>query len=44
MLLLPKLWGLNGVFYAMPFADGLSAIVTLVFILYELKGLGKLTG
>jgi putative MATE family efflux protein len=44
LLLLPKLWGLNGVFYAMPIADFLSAIATLVFILYELKRLGKLIG
>jgi putative MATE family efflux protein len=43
LLLLPKLWGLNGVFYAMPFADCLSALATLVFIVNELKRLGGLT-
>jgi putative MATE family efflux protein len=42
LLLLPQLWGINGVFYAMPFADGLSAMVCLAFILYELKHLEKL--
>jgi Na+-driven multidrug efflux pump len=38
LLLLPHLWGINGVFYAMPFA----AMACFGFILYELKHLGKL--
>jgi len=41
LVLLPKVWGLNGVFYAMPVADGLSSIITLCFITIELKHLGK---
>jgi putative MATE family efflux protein len=41
LLLLPKTWGLNGVFYAMPAADCLSSILSLVFIRHELKHIGK---
>lgn len=29
ILLLPMLWGLNGILYAQPIADGLSAIITV---------------
>jgi putative MATE family efflux protein len=43
VLILPKTWGLHGVFYAMPSADGLSAILALVFMVFELKRLRKMT-
>jgi Na+-driven multidrug efflux pump len=44
VLILPKIWGLNGVFYALPAADCLSSILTLAFMIFELKRLGKLIG
>jgi putative MATE family efflux protein len=41
LLFLPKIWGLNGVFYAMPAADCLSSILSLLLITHELKRIGK---
>jgi putative MATE family efflux protein len=41
LVILPRFWGLNGVFYAMPAADGVSSILTLCFIMIELKHLMK---
>ncbi|NLA26447.1 MAG: MATE family efflux transporter [Firmicutes bacterium] len=42
LLLLPRVWGLNGVFYAMPVSDLLSAILAFVLIMHEKKRLEKL--
>jgi putative MATE family efflux protein len=42
LLLLPRIWGLNGVFYAMPVSDFLSAILALVLITLDQKRIGKL--
>jgi hypothetical protein len=41
LIILPRIWGLNGVFYAMPVADDLSSLLTLYFITIELKHLVK---
>jgi putative MATE family efflux protein len=41
LLILPRFFGLDGVFAAMPAADLLSAIVSIAFMHRELKGLGK---
>lgn len=39
LLILPKYFGLNGVWLATPFADGLSAIITGIWIVFEIKSL-----
>jgi putative MATE family efflux protein len=39
--LLPRFLGLDGLFVAVPVADGLAAIVTLVFFVREMRGLGR---
>jgi putative MATE family efflux protein len=42
VLILPKIGGLNGVFFALPIADGLSSILACVFVVFELIRLGRL--
>jgi putative MATE family efflux protein len=42
LLLLPKIWGLKGVFYAMPVSDFLSSILALIIITLEQKRIGQL--
>ncbi len=39
LLILPRFWGINGVWRAAPIADGLSILITGVFIYYEMKNL-----
>jgi Na+-driven multidrug efflux pump len=39
LVLLPKIFGLDGVFFAMPAADILAALVSAVFMFFELKRL-----
>ena len=41
ILLLPTLWGMNGILYAQPIADLISAIATVFMALYLHKELGK---
>lgn len=41
ILLLPTLWGMNGILYAQPIADLISAIVTVFMALHLHKELGK---
>ncbi len=40
-IILPKFWGLDGIWYAGPIADTLSFIVGLVIIMKEFKKLGQ---
>jgi putative MATE family efflux protein len=40
-LILPRFLGLEGVFIAMPVADGLAILVTSAFFLAEMRGLGR---
>jgi Na+-driven multidrug efflux pump len=42
LLVLPKAFGLNGAFFAMPVADLLSVILAVFFMVSELKWLSKL--
>ena len=42
LFFLPMAFGIDGVLYAGPIADGISAMVAILFILYELKLLTKL--
>jgi Na+-driven multidrug efflux pump len=42
LLLLPKIWGLDGVFYAMPVSDFLSAVLAFVIIALDQKRIRKL--
>jgi Na+-driven multidrug efflux pump len=39
LLLLPRAFGLDGVFFAMPAADILAVLVSAVFMFFELKQL-----
>ena len=41
ILLLPMFFGLDGVLYAGPVADFTSAVIVLVFIVYEMKKLNQ---
>lgn len=38
---LPRFFGLQGVWYAQPIADGLATLITLVFLIREFKSLEK---
>lgn len=40
LLILPKYFGLNGVWMAAPVADGLASLITGVWIVFEVKNLG----
>ncbi|MCL2129159.1 MAG: MATE family efflux transporter [Treponema sp.] len=42
LLLLPRIWGLNGVFYAMPVSDFLSAVLAFVLMALDQKRISKL--
>lgn len=37
LIILPKIWGLNGVWIATPIADGLAVIVTLIILIVDNK-------
>lgn len=39
IIIFSKLWGLNGILYAAPFADGLSAILTAVWFYFGIRAL-----
>lgn len=41
ILLLPKVWGMNGILYAQPIADVLSAVVTVFMAVHLHKELGR---
>lgn len=42
LLILPRLFGLNGVWIATPVSDFISAVVTFVFVIYEMKMLDRM--
>ncbi|GHU04453.1 MATE family efflux transporter [Spirochaetia bacterium] len=42
VLLLPEIWGIDGVFYAMPAADFCSLLLTVAVMFFELKRLNRL--
>ncbi|MDQ2086603.1 MATE family efflux transporter [Herbivorax sp. ANBcel31] len=39
IIVFPKIWGINGLLYAAPFADFFSAILTGIWFYYGMKGL-----
>jgi Na+-driven multidrug efflux pump len=39
LIILPRFWGINGAWRAAPIADGLSVLITLLFVYYEIKSL-----
>lgn len=41
ILLLPKVWGMNGILYAQPIADVLSAVVTVFMVVHLHKELNR---
>jgi putative MATE family efflux protein len=41
LLMLPNIFGLNGVWMSMPVSDSLSTIVTAIFLIYQYKKIGK---
>ena len=43
LIIMPKYFGINGVWYSMPVADGLSVILALSFLLLEMKNLKKMS-
>ena len=44
MIVLGKMFGLNGILYSGPFADGLASVLAMVFLIYEVKHLNKQAG
>lgn len=42
LIILPKFWGLDGVWLAFPFADTISATACAIFLSYEIKRLNSL--
>lgn len=42
LIILPKFWGLDGVWLAFPFADTISATACAIFLSYEIKRLNNL--
>ncbi len=43
ILLLPRFWGIDGVMYAGPLADGAAAIVAILLVWNEMQKMGKAT-
>lgn len=43
LIILPKLFGLNGILYAAPLADIVAAMITGIWIFLELQGFRKMT-
>ena len=43
LIIMPKYFGINGVWYSMPVADGLSVILALSFLLLEMKKKKKMS-
>ena len=43
LIIMPKYFGINGVWYSMRVADGLSVILALSFLLLEMKNLKKMS-
>jgi len=41
VIILPLFFGLNGIWYAVPMSDGISTMLTTVFMYFELKELNK---
>lgn len=39
LLILPRIWGINGVWRSAPIADALSVIITAAFVVYEMRKL-----
>lgn len=39
LLILPHLWGINGVWRSAPIADALSVLITAVFVYFEMKNM-----
>ena len=37
ILIFPLLWGIDGVMYAGPIADGVAAVLAFVFIFFEMR-------
>jgi len=43
LLILPKFWGINGIWRTAPMADGMSVLLTTIFICLEMKYLSRNT-
>lgn len=41
MIIMGKIWGLNGVLYSGPFADGLAFIIAIILLIGEVRSLKK---
>ncbi|MDF2596567.1 MAG: family efflux transporter [Clostridia bacterium] len=41
IIIFPKIWGINGLFYAAPFADLVSALLTGTWFYYGIRKLGR---
>jgi Na+-driven multidrug efflux pump len=41
IIIFPKLWGIEGLFYAAPFADFISFLITASFFFYGIRTLER---
>ena len=41
VLLFSQLWGINGILYAAPFADGIATLVTGIWFFFGIRSLGR---
>jgi Na+-driven multidrug efflux pump len=41
VIILPLFFGLNGIWYAVPMSDGISTMLTTVFMYFEMKELNR---
>ena len=44
LLVLPHIWGINGVWRTAPIADGLSVLLTATLIYFEIRNMGTIWG
>jgi len=42
LIILPKFFGLNGIWYAAPTADSIATLITFILVRREIKKLDKL--
>lgn len=44
LLILPNFWGVNGIWYSMPIADGLSCIIAAFMLIAQFRKFNKMNG
>ena len=42
LLILPRIWGIDGIVYAGPIGDFISAIIAIIMCIFEFKDMNKM--